>query len=579
MKIPLFYRVHRLLLILVWALAGASWAVTVEVGPLDNIQAQISVLGPGDTLLLRGGVYIRDTSWFLLDLNGTLDSPIVIRNKPGEIPHLEFDTLYKEFVHISLGGAGQNIITLGRSSHLILEGLELTGGRTGIETYYGLCHDITIRNCHIHDVGNVGIRIASNGHYNFSCYRNHIHHTGLHGEGYYIGDSPGSVPADGNPHHCEFAGNWIHHTATLTPESQGDGIELKSGCYAMTVRDNVIHDTKNPCILSWGTAGRPMADNNRVFRNVVFHSNDAGMQINAETDVFNNLMLGGNRKGSKGLNVHENLTSATTLRQVRVCNNTLFGTRLRLGNLFNKEGLFFANNAVYYEGDTAVMVTIAMNATLDTFFSNNRVSGAVAGTVYRPAGFVASRDGARAFSDPLAFDFYPGTGSELIGTGATLAFMPFGFQSDFNGTARGPSWDVGAYQFAAGVPQNSGWTLDSLSGEFMDTLGPATRFEEFLASFDNPGPFLLHAGPNPFCRFTELTWTGLSDARLWNPLYPADVRIFDSRGRMVLKTDLRKNGRSNERLMVDGAAIGPGVYMAEIRAGGRGASLKLFRVR
>ena len=49
-------------------------------------------------------------------------------------------------------------------------------------------------------------------------------------------------------------GNYIHHTNGPTVE-QGDGIELKEGSYGNIIRDNVIHDTNYPGIITYSTVG------------------------------------------------------------------------------------------------------------------------------------------------------------------------------------------------------------------------------------------------------------------------------------------------------------------------------------
>ena len=101
-----------------------------------------------------------------------------------------------------------------------------------------------------------GISANSSGTYEgLKILRNHIHHTNGTGEGMYLGC---------NSNGCRVAnslieGNYVHHTNGPNV-SQGDGIELKEGSYGNTIRDNVIHDTNYPGIITYSTVGNGAAN-------------------------------------------------------------------------------------------------------------------------------------------------------------------------------------------------------------------------------------------------------------------------------------------------------------------------------
>ena len=66
-------------------------------------------------------------------------------------------------------------------------------------------------------------------------------------------------------------GNYIHNTNGPSV-AQGDGIEIKEGSYGNIVRDNVIHDTNYPGIITYSTVGN--GPPNVLEGNVVWNSDD-----------------------------------------------------------------------------------------------------------------------------------------------------------------------------------------------------------------------------------------------------------------------------------------------------------------
>jgi len=126
-------------------LSASAWAQTV-VAPDPSkggaeIEKAIRRAKPGETILLRGGVYgggrVRVTA------NGLPAAPVTIRAFPKEVPILDgtgvkmdlYDTLFE----------------LTKSSHVVVDGLEVrnAAGR-GINLHE--CANVAVRNCSIHDV-------------------------------------------------------------------------------------------------------------------------------------------------------------------------------------------------------------------------------------------------------------------------------------------------------------------------------------------------------------------------------------------------------------------------------------------
>ena len=248
-----------------------SPVIGAEIGPSDDLEVAAAALSPGEELVLRGGTYFFDEN-VTITANGTAAQPITIRAKNGEQPIIEQAT------------TNQNVVEINGSSHLVISGIEFTGGSHGIRLINS--DYITIEDCEVHETGDVAISANSGGTYEgLKILRNHIHHTNGTGEGMYLGCNN-----DG----CRIAnslieGNYIHHTNRATVE-QGDGIEIKEGSYGNIVRDNVIHDTKYPGILLYSTVGN--GPQNIVEGNIVWNVSDNTMQIAADAVIRNNIVLG-----------------------------------------------------------------------------------------------------------------------------------------------------------------------------------------------------------------------------------------------------------------------------------------------
>ncbi|MBL8028909.1 MAG: hypothetical protein JNL74_20965, partial [Fibrobacteres bacterium] len=86
--------------LIISALYSNIYAATQHVNSASQLQPSVNQLEAGDTLYLAAGTYTIDTSLFLLNLKGTKERPIVIRNEFGQTPILKYDSLFTLFVHI-----------------------------------------------------------------------------------------------------------------------------------------------------------------------------------------------------------------------------------------------------------------------------------------------------------------------------------------------------------------------------------------------------------------------------------------------------------------------------------------------
>lgn len=418
-------------------------AATIEISSGDNFEAAVENLKPGDILIVHGGIY-SGSGRISITVEGTATSPVVIQAAPGEKPI------------ITRPDANQNVINIeGNAAYLTIRGLEITGGGDGINLS-GNNHHITIEDNHIHDVGEVGINFRNNAH-SLIVRRNHIHHTHDTAEGMYIGcNYSACVVRD-----SIFENNWIHDTGKGPGDSQGDGIELKQGSYNNIIRDNVIYNTNWPCIIVYGTDGNPQ---NIIERNIMWDCGEAGIQVQGEAIVLNNIIFNTKAGIGDGLISQNHQATVTNLQ---IVHNTIIGNAsidcMALRNWDGKSNMVLANNAVYCDGGVAI--TFPTGSTGVTI-SNNVIKGSVSGI---SGGTVAGRSTGQDFVNASGRDAWPSADSPLRGAANAVHTVP----NDFNRTSRTSPYDVGAYEADSSL-NNTGWKVqEGFKVIGMDTVPPA----------------------------------------------------------------------------------------------------------
>jgi len=406
------------------ATGGVTGAATIELHPGASFEAAVESLNPGDTLVVHAGTY-ADTGRISVTVKGTAEAPVAILGAAGEA---------RPVITRPAEAQPQNTINIEGASHLTIRGLEIrSNGGDGINVSKGPSY-ITLEDLEVHDV-DVGINFKSTMHH-ITVRHNHIHHTGDDGgtgEGMYVGCNDGSCAVSD----ALIEGNWIHDTLQST---QGDGIEIKLGSHSNIVRNNVIHDTRYPCILLYGTQGQPR---NVVEGNALWNCGDSGIQAAADAILRNNLILASPENGFNSQE-HQGATPAN----LEFVHNTLIGGSpcLRLVGWSGKPGLVLANNAVYCE--------------TGGFQISGLAGVVVAGNVVFPptaalpaGGFIAGRSVAQDFLNAADLQAYPTGDSPLVGAASAAQAAPV----DFNGTPRTAPHDAGAYEWSR--PQNPGWPV------------------------------------------------------------------------------------------------------------------------
>jgi hypothetical protein len=237
-------------------------------------------------------------------------------------------------------------------------------------------------------------------------------------------------------HSSRFVHNWVHHTAG----DQGDGIELKQGSWGNTIAHNVVHDTRWPCIIVYGTDGNAR---NVVTGNLVMRCGDSGIQVAAEAVVSNNIVLD---NPANGINSQDHQCSTVNLE---VLHNTVVGASpcMRLTDWGGRAGMVLAGNAVYCPGGTAIRFASGSDSVT---IAGNVLVGSVEGA---SSGWIDGASIAADFTDHPALDVWPTSTSALLGA----ADDAHAVEVDFNGTTRTSPHDAGAYHRTGDT--NPGWML------------------------------------------------------------------------------------------------------------------------
>ncbi|MCX4246463.1 right-handed parallel beta-helix repeat-containing protein [Paraliomyxa miuraensis] len=424
--------------------ASPAWAAVVNVGPGDDVEGAINAAQPGDEIVLAGGMYTL-TERFSFDIAGTEGQPIIIRAADGEQPHLHRPD------------AAQNIVDIDGATWVEIRGIEFSGGSAGIRI--SAADHLTIEDCEIHDTADVALRANDGGvtYESLHIVHNHIHDTDDTGEGMYLGCNN-----DG----CRLANsvierNWVHHT-NGPMVVQGDGIEIKEGSYGNVIRDNVIHDTKYPCILTYSTAGN--GPPNVIERNVLWNCGDHGIQSAADATIRNNIILSANVDGI-AMQMHQ----SGSPDNLEVVHNTIVKSTNDAISLRNAVGdVLIANNAVYAQSGSAIF--FGAGDTSGVILAGNVGIGGVSGG---PGGGYVDGDPTLDlvdghFGGAPPIDVFPAPGGALIGAGDPAYVTA----DDFNTTPRGGVADVGAYLFD---PEgNPGWPLAPEFKDFPDGGGSDT---------------------------------------------------------------------------------------------------------
>lgn len=456
--------------------AAPAGATTYTLNPGNDISPTISLMVPGDMLILNPGNYSKTIR--ITNKNGNPSAWFTIRGAPTGTPHI-------------LATGMNNMVEIKNSSYWRMENLELDGrngggawtGSDGIKAavstgtpdndyyhhfvfenlyihhFYNNCFsshvtgwDITIRNCHFSDAQEVGLYMGNSDGYkpimNFIFERNLVERTGnynmeLKAQYTRIGVATGTLPG------LEFdTWGWL----------------IKDNVW---MRDNATADASRPNFLidaapMSGVGNDDMAtiEGNVVLANCTNSLIEAGFQLSGNLIVRNNIIMQIEGSGYSSIRIGQHQTIYP--RYLELVNNTVFtlggSTDSRCLSLFDLQSGYtqiIANNA-FIRGNTAAT---AVNANLlaDTIVTNNIVRGSGA---TRGMTTINSTPLSQIFTNPVETpglaNLYPAAGSPLIDAGSNT----YAAAVDFSGVGRpqGLAADVGAYERYGS--NNPGWQLD-----------------------------------------------------------------------------------------------------------------------
>jgi hypothetical protein len=199
-----------------------------EASPFGDLEAAARAATPGTRIVVRAGRYAAD--WFVSDLHGTETAPIWISGEPGAV--------------LDAGGAAE-VLHLSEASHLVIEGLELTGSTAnGLNvddggTYETPSHHVVLRDLFVHDVGTGG---------NHDC----IKLSGL--DDYQIvGSRIGACRAGDALDHVGCHRGLIHDN--VFEATDGGGIQMKGGSSDIVVHGNRFTEIAGRGINAGGSTG------------------------------------------------------------------------------------------------------------------------------------------------------------------------------------------------------------------------------------------------------------------------------------------------------------------------------------
>ena len=398
--------------------SATAHAADVEVGPADNWRGAIDTLRPGNTVWMRAGTYTV-SGLFRIQLNGTASQPIAVRAVAGARSHI----VQSSGLH--------NVVEINNSSHLLLEGLELSGGG-GDGVRILTANDLSLRNLLIRDVPQVGIIATAPG----STFAR------LVVEGVEIRQARrGGIDLGCSDARCSTVDavirrNWIHSLSNPSGNFNAVGLRISTGSSGALVEDNVLHDVDiGMFVLSTLGNGNP----HLVRRNFIWNARRGEVILVSHTVFENNVVLGSTEPSFPSINVFNNQATATA---ITLRNNTVIApsskNALRLRQV--NGSTLIVNNALFSQFGRAIDIQSSTGVSV----LNNAGEGSVIGS---PAGFTVVGSptnmlAAASYSGTVPQDLVPIAGSPLIGA-ANVGSAP---ASDFDEVTRDASPDIGALE-------------------------------------------------------------------------------------------------------------------------------------
>jgi len=466
------WHVRLTVLVVLAVMIGASPALakTIYAYPGDNLTAKINEMEPGDTLILTPGDYYSTVR--ITDKNGDADHWFVMRGSHEGVARIRatgynnmFEVRRSSYWRIeNLELDGRNIGSEAFKTqvvsdyhndyahHIVLDGLEIHHFRdNGISTKCTVW-DMTIRNCYIHDIGDVGLYLGNSDGYlpiiNLVFENNFVERTGnynmqIKAQNPRVGVARGTTPG------LEFdSWGWIIR----------DNVWMRDPATADAARPNLLVDAAP--MSGVGSDDLAIIEGNVVLGQVSNAYADNGFQLSGNLRVVNNIVMNVEGSGCAGIRIGQH--QGIYPRHLEVLNNTVLiigGTSsTRCLSVWDvMEGPYtqvIANNALIRGNLSHPAVSLSIPASV--IVANNIIRGTGARSGFTPITVPLSEIFVNPVYTPGEVDLYPVQGSPLIGAGANL-YAPL---DDFNGVGRPRDGlaEVGAYEVYG--EDNPGWQID-----------------------------------------------------------------------------------------------------------------------
>lgn len=406
--------------------------------PFRTLAKAAQVAKPGDVVNVRGGVYTGKTT---IQSKGTAAAPIVFRAMAGETAVLDGTGT----------AAGTDVVTLAGTEYVDFSGFEVRNAtKIGIVVWHG--RNTRVLNNVVHDATRNGIYVGGDvagANSDITISGNSVYNTVLENQYHTMNGGWAGAVVVSRTERATITGNRIWN-------NDGEGLISLRSNYA-TIRNNEIFDNYS-VNLYLDNARFVTADGNMIYStgNTRYFRNGkpaAGISVANETkdimnpssdNVFVNNVVVGTRYGF----YYGNYESGGGLKNTKVVNNTFYGSIdeiIRVDNDAHANSLV-ANNIFFQTGSAAPRYSGAGPVVYRNNLWYGGSSGAAAGTgdlvgdprFARPGGFKAD--------DYRLTDLSP-----AIHTAVDLGDVT----TDFFGSARTPTYDIGAHEQSLALGSSS----------------------------------------------------------------------------------------------------------------------------
>ncbi|MBO5596449.1 MAG: right-handed parallel beta-helix repeat-containing protein [Bacteroidales bacterium] len=435
---------------------GDDSAAGTADAPWRSIQKAFDAAGPGSTIILRGGVYAVDYT-LTLSRSGERGNPITVKAEtPDNPPVLDggnglgvlenenaigdlrimknFLANYQKFPPFN---PDEGIIRVS-GSHVVVDGLKLTGSRScGLYFMSGASH-LVVQNCHVEHCQGPGICFGAenSASRDVKVLRNYVLDCSQRAR-----EAISLRTVDS----FEVAYNKVERVIK-------ESIDAKGGCSNGTIHHNYVLDGGHCSIyMDGGYPDRPLERNIEVYCNVIENPYGTGICVAAEAGnnvedirIYNNVIWTYRAENlGSGIKVAKNSMNIDGyIKDVLIFNNTVYGFRQQgiYVNYPNIENIRICNNI---SAKTLDQLAVHKNTDPKHVITDRNL-------LWGPTSFQGR---GAILADPLFTDAeHAGFTLQEASPAVNSAYKKFSPAEDINGVLRpqGRAADLGAYEFKRG---------------------------------------------------------------------------------------------------------------------------------